>query len=91
MRTISLSEEQFNLLLQAVGIAERAYSNTHKDVVSNLARVRGNEQSSDDLQVAQQFHDKACAFADLNMLIKNGDLDAKKRGVGRTISFLIKN
>ncbi|MCA6368241.1 MAG: hypothetical protein IM618_14455 [Cytophagales bacterium] len=76
MRTISLSEEQFNLLSQALGIAERAYSNTHSNIVSNLVRVRGNEQSSVELLAAQQFHDKACAFADLHLLIKNGDLDS---------------
>jgi hypothetical protein len=76
MRTIKLSKEQIQILCQALGIAEQAFTNIHKDIIENTVNVRkhyGGKQEQ--TNIANYYHVKACEIADLNIGIESGEFD----------------
>ncbi len=75
MRTLKLTHEQIAIIQNALGIAEKTYTDIHK-TTTELSTVRGNEYARQEQRdKAMAFHDLACEFADINISIKNGDLD----------------
>jgi len=74
MRTIKLSDNEIETIVQALGIAETAYTEIHKNIVSKLVVVRGNIQATEQLETADSYHKQACKFADLNVELRNGSL-----------------
>jgi len=76
MRTIKLTHEQIELLCQALGMAEKQFTDIHKTIVENTVNVRKhsgtkNEQSSK----AKFYHEMACKIAELNIDIEQGNFD----------------
>lgn len=75
MRTLKLTHEQIAIIQNALGIAEKTYTDIHKAMIE-LAIVRGNEYARQEQRdKAMAFHNLACEFADLNISVKNGELD----------------
>ena len=74
-RTIELSEEQINLIKQALGIAELKFSNIQKEIIEDTVVVRGVDSTSEQVKVSNHYHDKACEFAELNIALERGRLD----------------
>jgi hypothetical protein len=72
-RTLKLSHEQVATIKEALGIAEKAYSDLFKSIIE-LNNVRNNENSADGKTLALNYHDNA--FVDLSMEIQKGGLDA---------------
>jgi len=66
-RTIKLTEEQFALVQQALGIAERQFSTLHKQIIETTVNVRKFAGSEEQSKIANYYHVKACEFADLNI------------------------
>jgi hypothetical protein len=73
-RTIKLTEEQFALLQQALGIAEHQFSTLHKQIIETTVNVR-NFTRPEQTKIADYYHVKACEFADLNIDLSNLKLD----------------
>lgn len=75
MRTLKLTHEQIALIQQALGIAEHQFTCVRKDIF-DLINVRNNEAfKPEQTQISNYYHVKACEFADLNVALKNGELD----------------
>jgi hypothetical protein len=75
-RTLKLTHEQIELLIQALGIAERKFIDIHKDIQETTVRVRRNHAvSSEQSNRALYYHDLACKMADMNIDLQNGELD----------------
>ncbi len=75
-RTLKLTHEQIELLTQALGIAERKFSDIHRDIQETTVRVRRNHAvSSEQSNRALYYHDLASKMADINIEIQNGELD----------------
>ena len=74
-RTIELSEEQINLIKQALGIAELKFSNIQKEIIEDTITVRGVDSTSEQVKVSNYYHDKACEFAVLNIALGHNRLD----------------
>jgi len=76
-RTIKLTDEQFNIVLQALGIAEKKFNDIHKDIVDNTIVVRGvdDETNTEQRRIANFYFVKACEIADITLAMKNTYLD----------------
>ncbi|HRO97565.1 MAG TPA: hypothetical protein PLY79_10925 [Ferruginibacter sp.] len=74
-RTIELTHEQIDLITQALGIAEGMFSDTHKKVINDLIRVRGNNSVKEQESISNYYHVKSCEFANLNDDLRNGNFD----------------
>lgn len=75
MRTLKLTHEQISLIKQAIGIAELRFIDIHKEIIQTTILVRGIESKSEHEKQANYYHQKACQFADLNIMLENGELD----------------
>ena len=75
MRTFKFTHEQIELITQALGIAEVAYTDIHKEIINKLVIIRGNNEEMEQKKIAIYYHDKASAFADLNLRILNSEFD----------------
>ncbi len=75
MRTLKLSHEQIELLLQCLGIAEQQFIETHQQINNTLIKVRNNTAYKEQQEIAKYYHFKACNIADLNTDIKNSKFD----------------
>jgi hypothetical protein len=67
MKTLKLTNEQIELITQALGIAEVVFIDLHKDIMSKSIRTRGNNESKEQERIAYFYFNKACEFADLNV------------------------
>ena len=74
-RTIELSEEQTNLIKQALGIAELKFSKIQKEIIEDTVIVRGVDSTSEQVKITNYYRDKSCAFAELNIALDFGKLD----------------
>lgn len=74
MRTLKLSHDQISIILNALGIAEKAFTDIHRQTVE-LSNVRNNLADKEQKQIGKYYHVKACEFADLNTDIEQGKLD----------------
>lgn len=75
MRTLKLTHEQIDIITEALGVAEGAYVDTHKQIIQTLIRNRGNNNAKEEETIAEYYHKKACIFADLNSDISQSKLD----------------
>lgn len=62
---VALEPYELAQVIQALGIAERQFSSMHEQAIK-LANVRNCENETQYL-VAQNYHDLACEFAELNI------------------------
>lgn len=69
MRTLKLTHDEVELITTALGIAEKQYTDLHKQLVK-LINVRGGE-----LTANTDFHHTSCKFADLNNDISESKKD----------------
>jgi hypothetical protein len=76
-RTIKLTEEQFNLVKHALGIAESQFVDLHKEITHKtiLVRALDSQTKKEEERIVEFYHAKACEFADLNVALTNGNLD----------------
>lgn len=74
MRTLKLTHDQISIILNALGIAEKAFTDIHRQTVE-LANVRNNLNDNEQKRIGQYYHVKACEFADLNTDIEQGKFD----------------
>jgi hypothetical protein len=75
-RTLKLTHEQIDLITQALGMAERKFSDIHKEIQDTTVRVRRNHAvSSEQSNRALYYHDLASKMADMNIDLQNGELD----------------
>lgn len=75
MRTFKFTHEQIELITQALGIAEVAYTDIQKEIINKLVIIRGNNETKHQEEVALHYHKQACLFADLNVGIQNSEFD----------------
>ena len=76
MRTIKLTDEQLQLIGQALGIAETQFTNIHKTILQSTVNVRNPYGEKQEQQSKANFyHEMACKLADLSIDIKFGSLD----------------
>lgn len=64
-KAIQLTQNQYEAILLALGIAERKYSDTHKAIIDTLVSVRGNMGREAQGAAVQHFQQSACGMADL--------------------------
>lgn len=74
MRQLQLTHDQISIILNALGIAEKAFTDIHKQTVE-LANVRNNLSDKEQKQIGKYYHVKACEFADINTSIEQGQFD----------------
>lgn len=74
-RTLKLTHEQIDVITEALGVAEGAYVDMHKQIIQTLVRNRGNNNAKEEEAIAGYYHKKACIFADLNSDISQSELD----------------
>ena len=74
-RTIEVSEEQINLIKQALGIAELKFANIQKEIIEDTVVVRGVDSTSEQVKISNYYHDKSCEFAELNIALGHSELD----------------
>jgi hypothetical protein len=75
MRTLKLSDEQIELITQALGIAEKKYSDTHKNIVEDIILNRGNNEGLEQKRIASYYYVKSTEMAGLNQDIESGRFD----------------
>lgn len=75
MKNINIPEEQFNLILQALGIAESTYTDVFTTIRTKLIQTRHNPDTEGENSRAIYYHKKACDMADLLIDLKNGIFD----------------
>jgi hypothetical protein len=75
MRKIELTHEQITLIHQALGIAEKQFSDIHKKIIETSINVRPYDMAFLRSQPANFYHEMSTKFADLNDSIENGTLD----------------
>lgn len=75
MRTLKLTHEQIELLQQALGIAEKKFTDIHKDIIENTVTVRGVASQTALGKENMTYFNLSAEFANLNELISNGNLD----------------
>jgi len=73
-RTIKLTHEQVATIKEALGIAEKTYSDIFKSICE-LNQVRNNENAVDNKTIGLNYHDKSWMFAELNIDLQKGTLD----------------
>lgn len=66
----SLTVEQLQLVIRALGIAERQLSRLHRDAIDNTINVHGARDIDDKLKQVHHFHDDACKMVDLIAYLK---------------------
>jgi hypothetical protein len=76
-RTLTLTQDQIDLLTHALGIAEAKFQELSVNI-SQDTLVRGNNPSSTLNKSRSDIFAYSCAMADLNSKILNGDLDERK-------------
>ncbi len=64
-KSAQFSETEFRLLQNAVGIAEKSYSDLYEQAIK-LANVRGNPDQNEQQNAANAYWKKASEFAMLN-------------------------
>ncbi len=75
MRTLKFTDNEIALIKQAIGIAEVKFIDIHSEIIKKTILVRGIESKNDHEKQANVYHDIACKFADLNVMLENGDFD----------------
>lgn len=74
MRTLKLTEQQFSLIQQALGITIKKFAHLHTDIVNDT--LTGDfEGKAEQTEHAKYYWQKVCDFIDLQDKIKNGELD----------------
>ena len=53
-RTLKLSEKEFNLITNALGIAEQVFGKKYSEL-TDLIVVRGNQEKKEQLEIANKF------------------------------------
>ena len=66
----ALTVEQLQLVIRALGIAERQLSRLHRDAIDNTINVHGARDIDDKLKQVHHFHDDACKMVDLIAYLK---------------------
>ena len=75
-RTVKLTEDQFNNVIRALGIAENAFIDMRNDYIKKLCRLRGvDEVTRLAKKETNDMFQTACDFCDLLLSLKSGELD----------------
>jgi hypothetical protein len=73
-RTLKLSEKEFNLLTNALGIAEQVFGKKYSEL-TDLIVVRGNQEKKEQLEIANKFLNISSDFGNLNYELTQGEKD----------------
>lgn len=68
-RTLKLTHDEIELIITALGIAEKSYTDLHTEL-KKLVNVRGGSITAN-----SDLHHISCKFADLNSDIENSKKD----------------
>ena len=78
-RTLSLTDEQIQLVIQALGMAERTFTQIHQTIISESVNVRGmrghNPNHKEQTEHSMYYHDMASKMADIGIDLRNGEFD----------------
>ena len=75
-RTLELVHTEVEVILRALGIAERKFNSLRKKYLEQVVNVRGVDNLSKVREEADIMYMKENEFCDLLMSIQNGDKDA---------------
>lgn len=75
MRTLELTHEEIELILNALGIAENKFYKLRENYLKQVGNARGGNISEAQKESEFMF-EKACKFSDLFFQIENGEKDS---------------
>jgi hypothetical protein len=75
MRTLKLTHEQIAIVQQALGIAEKKFSDIHEDIIKNTVTVRGVDSQSLKSKQHDIYFNESVKFCDINLAIEDRSFD----------------
>lgn len=70
MKRVKLSNEEIDLIIESLGIAEEKFADLQKQMF-DVSRCRNNPYKSDRIEQGMQFYEVCCKLQELNVKLKN--------------------